>query len=507
MVVGWDTLDVPTYRHEALPGYQAGRVFDEALLEQLDALPALVESFGFASAKAAGYEADDFLAAAAARWTGPVVVATSDRDAFQLVSDRVSVLQPVKGVSELARVGPAEVRERYGVDPGQVPDFIALRGDRPTGSRARRASARRRPRRCSRSTARSRRRSPPDASRPIADDLRLYRRIAHDGRRTRRCRSSRETPPDWARAAAHARGARAERARASGSPSARDDGGRQPPRLRARCIRPAATRSRRRGIEVLHERFRVRRVRAGVARRTSCAATRRRSSSACAQLRAGSTPTRSAPRRRSRRRCSRPGAAIEAVRRGGFALARPPGHHAEPGRAMGFCLFDSVAIAARWAQAELGVGRVAILDWDVHHGNGTQDDRRRRPDDLLRLAPPVAVLSRARGGPDEQGETLLNLPLAAGTGDEALPRRVRAGRAARSRRSSPSCCSSRPGSTPTSTTRSPSLELSTGVFEELARRATALAPRVAAVLEGGYNLETLPDLVASALDGFAAGSR
>ena len=48
MFVGWDTLDVPTYRHEALPGYQAGRVFDDALLEQLDALPALVASFGFA---------------------------------------------------------------------------------------------------------------------------------------------------------------------------------------------------------------------------------------------------------------------------------------------------------------------------------------------------------------------------------------------------------------------------------------------------------------------------
>ena len=58
-----------------------------------------------------------------------MLVATSDRDAFQLVSDRVTVLQPVKGVSELARIGPAEVRERYGVEPEQVPDFIALRGD------------------------------------------------------------------------------------------------------------------------------------------------------------------------------------------------------------------------------------------------------------------------------------------------------------------------------------------------------------------------------------------
>ncbi len=132
VVVGWDSLGSPTYRNEALPGYQGGRVFDDALLEQLDLLPQLVEALGFTAAKAPGYEADDFLAAAArgeeARG-GTALVATSDRDAFQLASDRTTVLQPVKGVSELARIGPAEVRERYGVDPDQVPDFIALRGD------------------------------------------------------------------------------------------------------------------------------------------------------------------------------------------------------------------------------------------------------------------------------------------------------------------------------------------------------------------------------------------
>jgi DNA polymerase-1 len=104
-------------------------VFEDAIVEQLSLLPALVEAFGFATAKAPGYEADDFLAAAAAAWSGPVCVVTSDRDAYQLVDERVTVLAPVRGVSELARIGPAEVRERYGVEPGQVPDFIALRGD------------------------------------------------------------------------------------------------------------------------------------------------------------------------------------------------------------------------------------------------------------------------------------------------------------------------------------------------------------------------------------------
>jgi DNA polymerase I len=130
--VGWDTLTVPTYRHELFEGYQAGREFDDELLEQLDMLPDVVRAFGFAAAKAPGYEADDFLAAAVRSEEtrgGTALVATSDRDSFQLASEQTTILQPTRGVSELARVGPAEVRERYGVEPEQVPDFIALRGD------------------------------------------------------------------------------------------------------------------------------------------------------------------------------------------------------------------------------------------------------------------------------------------------------------------------------------------------------------------------------------------
>jgi len=132
VLVGWDSLGSPTYRHELFAGYQAGRQFDDELLEQLDLLPELVRSFGFAAAKAAGYEADDFLAAAVKQEegrSGTSVVATSDRDSFQLASALTTIIQPVRGVSELTRVDPDAVRERYGVEPGQVPDFIALRGD------------------------------------------------------------------------------------------------------------------------------------------------------------------------------------------------------------------------------------------------------------------------------------------------------------------------------------------------------------------------------------------
>ena len=131
VLVGWDTLDAPTYRHRALATYQSGRLFDAELLDQLDVLPQFVAACGFAFAKAAGYEADDFLAAAVAqeeRRGGTAIVASGDRDAFQLASDKTTILQPVRA-GEMARIGPAEVRERYGVEPRQVPDFIAIRGD------------------------------------------------------------------------------------------------------------------------------------------------------------------------------------------------------------------------------------------------------------------------------------------------------------------------------------------------------------------------------------------
>jgi DNA polymerase-1 len=132
VLVAWDTIGTPTYRHVAFEGYQSGRHFDAELLEQLDLLPQLVASLGFAYAKGDGYEADDFIAAAVAAEEergGEVVVLTNDRDLFQLASAKTTILRPRRRFSEIDRVGPAEVKEIYGVEPELVPDFIALRGD------------------------------------------------------------------------------------------------------------------------------------------------------------------------------------------------------------------------------------------------------------------------------------------------------------------------------------------------------------------------------------------
>jgi len=130
--VAWDTLGLPTYRHKLWPSYQGGREFDRELIQQLNLLPDVTRAFGFGIGKKAGYEADDFLAAAAMAETrrgGCSLVLTNDRDAFQLASDSVTILWPRKGISDIDRVDPRRVVERFGVLPAQVADYKALAGD------------------------------------------------------------------------------------------------------------------------------------------------------------------------------------------------------------------------------------------------------------------------------------------------------------------------------------------------------------------------------------------
>jgi acetoin utilization deacetylase AcuC-like enzyme len=106
----------------------------------------------------------------------------------------------------------------------------------------------------------------------------------------------------------------------------------------------------------------------------------------------------------------------------GFCGTRPAGHHAERERAMGFCLFDNLAVAAELAIRELGVERVLVVDWDVHHGNGTAEIFRRRSDVLVAnihqsgIFPGSGALSDVGSGPGE-GYTV-NLPVPAGAGEE-----------------------------------------------------------------------------------------
>jgi acetoin utilization deacetylase AcuC-like enzyme len=168
---------------------------------------------------------------------------------------------------------------------------------------------------------------------------------------------------------------------------------------------------------------------------------------------------------------------------------------------MGFCLFANVAVAARWAQVNLVAERVAILDWDVHHGNGTQD--------IFWSDPSVLFISLHQwpfwpgsGGPGEGNETTINVPLEAGSGDgeyadafeQIVEPAVRAFK--------PELLLVSAGFDAGAGDLIGDMEVTEAGFADMAARARELCERVALVLEGGYTLETLPGFVRAAAEAF-----
>jgi len=119
--------------------------------------------------------------------------------------------------------------------------------------------------------------------------------------------------------------------------------------------------------------------------------------------------------------CEAVGAVTSGAVRNAFALVRPPGHHAEPGRAKGFCLLNNLAVAARHARETLGLSRVLIVDWDLHHGNGSQNTFLDDPS-VLYVSTHQYPFYPGSGALDETGEGAgrgytVNIPLSSGCGD------------------------------------------------------------------------------------------
>jgi|NGEPerStandDraft_6_1074524.scaffolds.fasta_scaffold00545_2 acetoin utilization deacetylase AcuC-like enzyme len=211
--------------------------------------------------------------------------------------------------------------------------------------------------------------------------------------------------------------------------------------------------------------------------------------------------------------CAMTSALLSGEARVGFCGVRPSGHHAERERAMGFCLFNNIAVAAAYAVAELGLRRVFVLDWDVHHGNGTAEIFRRRSDVLFAslheagLFPGTGPLEDSGSGEGE-GYTI-NLPVPAGSEEplwmSLLDRVVLPAAVA----FEPDLVLVSAGFDAHAEDPLANCRLQTGSFVEMARRVRELAQAagipLGVVLEGGYNRRVLAECVCATLPALAAG--
>ncbi|WP_262296255.1 histone deacetylase family protein [Microvirga sesbaniae] len=189
-----------------------------------------------------------------------------------------------------------------------------------------------------------------------------------------------------------------------------------------------------------------------------------------------------------------------------FVAMRPPGHHAERVRAMGFCFFNNAAIAARHAQARHGAERVAIFDWDVHHGNGTQDIFW-SDETVLYCSTHEAPLYPGTGALSETGEhgTIVNAPLSAGDGSEAFREAVETAILPRIHDFGPDLIVISAGFDAHWRDPLASLNLMESDFAWATQKLMDLAgrhcgQRIVSVLEGGYDLEGLAKSTAFHLD-------
>jgi acetoin utilization deacetylase AcuC-like enzyme len=205
--------------------------------------------------------------------------------------------------------------------------------------------------------------------------------------------------------------------------------------------------------------------------------------------------------------CAMTRALLAGEAKAGFCAVRPPGHHAEPSRAMGFCLFDNVAIAAALALAELGLERVLIVDWDVHHGNGTAEAFRRRADVLFAsihqggIFPGTGALADAGSGPGE-GYTI-NLPVPAGSGEDVWLSLLEHVVLPAANGFEPQLALVSAGFDAHRDDPLAECQLETSSFAQMACHvrdaAEAWGVPVGAVLEGGYSLPALADSVVATL--------